>query len=460
MTSNALTKLVLCLVTFLALILRTLFLESNSLSPDEGLYLCISRNLMTDPSALYDCEGNIFFQSPPLFMGLLSFFFLLTGGPSVWAAHLLNALLGTATVWVTFLIAERLYGKTVALASALLLAVNPLHWWVSTRMTNDVLLTFLIYLAIFFLIRGQQLAFYLFSFLGFATKYPSGLLFFLPFLSPKSFRTKGSFLLAAFVLGMLCLSALKAYQVKLNLPWLDYFIVFFRFPSPDKVWLETNYFLGPILLFFSVLGFLYALKTRQFSPLVMWVLVFGLARLFLPWAWIRMARYSLPLYPGLMILAAYGGSLAYSLVERKTSMRRVLPAILFALILLWTVVDSATKGRSVIDFTNKSFIGFEELDLFFKDKSGELRILTSSPCQVKFFAPRAAIFDLKNHITPQEACRLMGDHKIDFVILDRWSPHQPEWVSQHILPEKGFVPLFVSSHVTVFSVPLACEGSN
>jgi len=460
MTSNALTKLVLCLLTFLAFILRILFLESNSLSPDEGLYLCMSRNLMADASALYDCEGNFFFQSPPLFMYLLSFVFLVTGGPSLWAAHLLNALLGAATVFVTFLIAEALYGKTVAVVSALLLAVNPLPWWVSTRLTNDVLLTFLIYLAILFLIRGPRLAFYLFSFLGFATKYPSVLLFFLPFLSPKTFRKKGFFFLGAFVLGMVCLAALKAFHVKLNLPWLDYFLAFFRFPSLGKVWLETSYFLGPILLFFSVLGLLYAAKTRRFSPLVMWVILFGLARLFLPWAWIRIARYSLPLYPGLMILAAYGGSLAYSLVRQKTSMRPLFPAALFVLILLWTVADSATKGRSVIEFTNKSFVGFEELDRFFKDKPEELRILTSSPCQVKFFAPRARIFDLKSHLTPEQACHLMIDHEIDYVILDRWSPHQPEWAPQHVLPKNGFMPLFVTAHVTVFSAPPGCAGSN
>jgi 4-amino-4-deoxy-L-arabinose transferase-like glycosyltransferase len=457
MTSNATTKLVLCLVVFLAFILRALFLDSKSLSPDEGLYLCISRNLMTDPSAIYDCEGNFFFQNPPFFMYLLSFCFMLTGGPSLWAAHLFNALLGTATVLVTFLIAENLYGKKVGLVSALLLALNPLHWWISTRITNDLLLTFLIYFSIFILIHGHQLAFYLFSFLGFATKYPSALLFFLPLLSPHPFKKKGIFFLSTYVLVIFCLATLRAYHLKLNLPWADYFIAFFRFPSLDKVWLETNYFFGPILLFFFVIGFVNALKTRQYSPLLIWIILFGLARLFLPWAWTRIARYSLPLYPGLIILASYGGMRAYSFIERKTSIRRIFLASLFVLIFLWTVLDSATKGRSVIDLTNKSFIGFEEIHQFLKDKPIDLRILTSSPCQVKFFAPRAKVLDLKSLTTEQEACNLMKTHGIDYILVDRWSPHQPDWVPHYFLPEKGFMPWFETPNFTVFSVPPRCQ---
>ncbi len=117
---------------------------------------------------------------------MLSIIFRLIGGGSIKVAHLVTILMDTGTIILIWYIGNYLYGKKVGLLSAGLLAVNPLHVWISTRILTDVPLVFFIYLALYFLICRKTAFFYLFASLSLATKFPAAPIFALPFLNKKT----------------------------------------------------------------------------------------------------------------------------------------------------------------------------------------------------------------------------------------------------------------------------------
>jgi len=450
--SDNITRFTFCFVVLGGLFIRAIFISKESLSPDEALYMHISRNLVSDPLALEDCGGRFFFQNPPLFMYALSLLFRLFGGESIRVAHSLPILLGSGTVLLVYLLGRSLYGSSVGLLSAALLSVNPLHWWMSTRILIDVPLTFTIYLSILMLAANKKGKFYLCSLAGLATKYQAALLFFLPFMGGSPLKKR------PWLLPTLLLSATGAILlfVGLNLEtqiaWLDYFLEAFGFPQPEKIVLETSYFLGPVLFFFFFIGLGAALKKGEFSPLLLWVIIFGTVRVFLPWGWLRFARHSLPLYPGLMVFAAYGGLLSFSFLQKRLPLRQFLLSVTFGSVLLYTLSVCAMKGYSVTNATAKAFVGYGSVRGFFEHKPPNLEILTSSPRQVKYMAPQMIVHDLPGSFTPVKTARFISDKGVDYVLVDRWSPHQPRWAPSYFLLGNGYIPVLQTENLSIFKV--------
>jgi hypothetical protein len=73
-----------------------------------------------------------------------------------YAARLVTALMGTATVWVVFAIGGLLWGPTAGILAALSLALFPLHAQHSHFFTVDAPMTLLLCLALLFACRTQQ----------------------------------------------------------------------------------------------------------------------------------------------------------------------------------------------------------------------------------------------------------------------------------------------------------------
>lgn len=69
------------------------------------------------------------------------------------SGRLLTVLLGAATVWLVFRLAERWFGRAAALAAALVLAVSPLHVRHSQVIGTDVPMAFWAFLAVFLAAR-------------------------------------------------------------------------------------------------------------------------------------------------------------------------------------------------------------------------------------------------------------------------------------------------------------------
>ena len=177
MKSDEIARYCFYLIVLTGLVLRAIFIGRESLWPDEALYMYISQNLLSNPLALHDQTGKLFFENPPLFTYMLSFLFRVLGIVSTQVARSFNTIIGSGTIVLVYFIGRYLYGRSVGLLSAALLSINPLHWWISTRILTDVPLTFFIYLSLFMLIRNKKGKFFIFSFVSVATKYPAAPLF-------------------------------------------------------------------------------------------------------------------------------------------------------------------------------------------------------------------------------------------------------------------------------------------
>ena len=300
------------LIILTGFLIRYSFIGHESLWPDEALYLFIAKNLSLNPLKIIDESGKPFFQNPPLFMYLLSFVFRLIGGTSIKIAHLVTVLMDTGTIILIGYIGTCLYDKKVGLLSAALLAVNPLHVWISTRILTDIPLVFFIYLSLYFLIRQKNIFFYLFSFLSVATKYPAATIFILPFVNKKTILKSPRSWLIIYLLVISGIIFFISFRSNFQIHWMSYFSGFISFPDFREIYKESIFFIGPVVFIFFLIGVGTALKHKDFSPIIMWVIVFGTARFFLPWLAFRVSRYSLPLYPAILMFAAYGGLKSFS----------------------------------------------------------------------------------------------------------------------------------------------------
>lgn len=442
----------LCFIVLVGLVIRAMFIGKESLWPDEALYMYISKSLLSNPFAIQNLSGDPFFQNPPLFMYMLSFLFKIVGVVSTQIARSFNTILGSVTILLTYLIGKNLYGRSVGIISAALLSLNPLHWWISARILLDIPLTFFIYLSLLMMIRNCTGKSFIFSFASLATKYPAAPLLIVPLLNKARLKKNPWAWTAAYFFGLIFAIFLIALNVKTGIRWLDFLLAPFRFPDFMEIYRETFYFLTVVVCIFFFIGLASALRRKEFSPLIIWVILFGTARFFLPWQAFRMSRYSLPLYPGMIILAAYGGIKSYYFLKERFPTREFVIAMTFGLILVYTLCISALRGYKVADINSKTFVGFKQVEHFFKNKPADIEILTSSPRQVKYMAPHTYVHDLPSTFTPEQARVLIREKGIGYILLDRWSPHQPKWAPEYFLSDPKYHPIFQTKNLCIFEV--------
>ena len=85
-------------------------------------------------------------------------------------------------------------------------------------------------------------------------------------------------------------------------------------------------------------------------------------------------------------------------------------------------------------------------------QNGKQSILTASPRQIKFYAPKFTVYDLAKHITFRESRELIKEKEIDFISIDKWSPHQPSWCRDHSFPPNSFCPVYKNDDIVIFKV--------
>jgi 4-amino-4-deoxy-L-arabinose transferase-like glycosyltransferase len=124
---------------------------------DEGVYVFSGYSLTeTDLSPkLY--PGQIKF-SPPVFFGLISLAYYLSGGPSDTAAILLNIILGTLTIPLIWWVGRTWFSSQAGIAAAAILAFNEYHIILCRSGLTDIAFTlfFLIALATISIAIKQQ----------------------------------------------------------------------------------------------------------------------------------------------------------------------------------------------------------------------------------------------------------------------------------------------------------------
>lgn len=148
-------------ILILALALRLYRLDGQSLWGDEGTSVVLA---LRDLASI--TQGAALDIHPPLYYYLLHFWMLVLGDGEI-AVRSLSALLGTATVALTYLLGRKLFGRRVGLVAALLAALAPLQIHYSQEARMYMLATFLGLASVWLLVQawsahpGRTLAKYL-----------------------------------------------------------------------------------------------------------------------------------------------------------------------------------------------------------------------------------------------------------------------------------------------------------
>jgi hypothetical protein len=136
-----------------ALTLRIWAIGALGLNSDEAVYAGQAASLARE--ADYLPFFPVFRAHPLLFQSLLSFGYRLDG-VSPLMGRLLSVAFGMATVWVTYAIGARLYGRRVGVLAAVIIGVMPYTVIVSRQILLDTPMAFFSALALYLLIRFVQ----------------------------------------------------------------------------------------------------------------------------------------------------------------------------------------------------------------------------------------------------------------------------------------------------------------
>ena len=135
------------LILTLAFLLRLITIN-QSLWLDEAININVTKFLSYKSLVLNYSLGDF---HPPLYHLILKSWILLFGSSEI-SARLISVILGVATVFVTYLIAKKLFEKKTALIAATLLATAPLHIYYSQEARMYVLAGFLASLSVYFFV--------------------------------------------------------------------------------------------------------------------------------------------------------------------------------------------------------------------------------------------------------------------------------------------------------------------
>ncbi|MFZ5933186.1 MAG: ArnT family glycosyltransferase [Patescibacteria group bacterium] len=203
-------KRLLPLILFLALVLRTIGLESYppGFTPDEASFGYDAYSILKTGKDQWGKSFPLVLESFGDFKSPLYAYLTIPSvsifGLNKFAVRLPNALLGTLAVLITYLLATKLFNRRVGLFSAFLLAISPWHVMLSRGAFEANLTTFFLPLGLYLLIEKKYalsvlaLGLNLFSYHSAKVVTPFVLLAFLFFFKEELLRKKrelGVFLL-------------------------------------------------------------------------------------------------------------------------------------------------------------------------------------------------------------------------------------------------------------------------
>ncbi|MCI0477294.1 MAG: glycosyltransferase family 39 protein, partial [Anaerolineales bacterium] len=143
----------LCLIILAAFVLRVFRLDFQSLWYDEAFSAYLAHFDLATLTARTAADIQ-----PPLYYYLLHFWIALAGNPSSssgeFALRFLSLIFGVLTIPLLYVTARRLFNATTALIAALLATISPLYIWYSQEARMYTLITFLLLLSSYALLRA------------------------------------------------------------------------------------------------------------------------------------------------------------------------------------------------------------------------------------------------------------------------------------------------------------------
>lgn len=111
-------------------------------APDEPRFAQVAREILqTGDWIVMYVNGEPYYEKPPLMFWTIAALSIPFGGVTELTARAPSILGALATLLLTFLLAERLYGKRVAFASSVILMTMALFWWQARTAQIDMFLT-------------------------------------------------------------------------------------------------------------------------------------------------------------------------------------------------------------------------------------------------------------------------------------------------------------------------------
>ncbi len=418
----------LLLVLATAVFTRLIFLFSyHPVWWDSASYIGMAKFLFSNGSV-----GIFEYTRPLMWPFMLGFLWKLNIDPII-GGRILIFLMSIGVIWLTFLIADKVFNKNTAMIASLILCFTPTEFFFSFRLYNHIPAIFLSLLAVFFYLkipnqRGIMLAGLVLAF-AFQTRFPHGafllafLLFFVLvflFFNRRNAVIDVFFLSSGFLIGLIPLITFNLlvfhdalFTVKAGAaiirdsgwvffqPWYYYFI---NIPKEN------------VLYIFSLVGIFFIFRNasskRRNELLIALLALVPLAYfVMLPH---KEMRFAISFFPFLAILAAHG----FSMLGRFN--KKHMLTLLFIIILAFSAyntfkfyIDNEPKQETQI---SKEFYRF----LKGKDVKGE--VLISMPQQALDYdgAPKMMYYPLYN----ADRVRVLIDYvnessdKIHYVLLD------------------------------------------
>jgi 4-amino-4-deoxy-L-arabinose transferase-like glycosyltransferase len=156
-------NLYLISIIVVALFLRSWDIGWNGFNGDESIYSGQAASMLGKTDFLNDF--TLFRAHPLLLQSLVSIAFLIFGIYDT-VARTIPVIFGTATVFVTYLVAKELFDKRVGLVSCLILALLPFHIVFSRQVLVDVPLSFFVILFLYFVVKYTKTEISMYSYLA------------------------------------------------------------------------------------------------------------------------------------------------------------------------------------------------------------------------------------------------------------------------------------------------------
>ncbi len=434
-------------VLIFAIFIRLRYFVTDSIWPDEALYMWYGYKLLESPSYLFSTEFTHTISYFPSI--LMAFFNIFTS--NLIAGKITAMVFGIAGIVFVYLLGREIKDGFTGLIAAIFLAVNPIHWFYTDRILLDVPLTTMFIVTAYFLLKfdrhgGRKWGLLLDASMA-LTMYTkvTGILV-IPIvglyllISQKkhiiSFVKRKDFLWA--VIGFVIMIAPLFIINLVNFGGLTVEGAG-RYVSSDDAGADrsvpTKDFIAVTSMFIlplSIIGLVFALiyrKKEHYILLVWWIGVYAFFTLLHPQS---LDRYVLPGVVPLFILAALALDEIRIFIEKisKKSLSRwlfVIAAILLASPLYVT-------GNNLVGSRSYTYTGFQDAGVWLRENAeSNAAIMTYSTRALRVFSLKE--FDENNGVLKSQARtreefekQLENENLPVYLVVDAWEYIQPEWV--------------------------------
>lgn len=446
-------------IFIVAIALRLAF-SGHCLWVDEARDLDIARTFS-------QTGKQLFFGQPYLWHPIMEYIMLSIStsilGVTIFGGAVVPILLGSLTVLLAYLIGKEAYNKKAGILAALLMLIQPLHWFYSDRVLNDVpdafFFTLSIYMFLKFIKTKENKFLYLTGLttvLAALTRISSLILipiFGVYILLNKDVRNsvmnrflpkRNILLTLGIFIGIFALSLFYNYltlgtPINLSL-YMGYVFTATLDAAPWWYYLASlPFFLKIELTALFIWGVIASLLNKSKST-VLFLIVFALFFIEISMVNVKVDRYIMPIVPITAIFGGYG--LAALTATLKKYSKYLAYAVLFV-ILAWTLFSFYADGSSMISGKASGFCGLDQIGLWINQNvPPNETVIAGSATIIGFYADRNNLIEIPANQSIVEDMFKNGSAR--FLEVDLWERTQPQFIFTYVTNNSHLRPVNAS----------------